>query len=227
MEQALGIHLGTVPFFILWFCGGVMLIGMALYKWGVLSAAKDDRFYQRLAAVGLLAGAPLAAFGIWWNFAGGWSWQRSMFVGELFNTWGCLPMALGYLGLVMLAVRRGFLPGLQVRLAAVGRMAFTNYLLQTVLCTAIFYGHGLGLYGSRGEVPATPGRLRGVGAPVVVVADLAAPVRLRPAGVAVADAHLRAVAGVAASDSQGEVQRERTSLNSRSTLIGAVGSTMP
>ena len=57
-------------------------------------------------------------------------------------------MALGYLGLVMLAVRRGFLPGLQARLAAVGRMAFTNYLLQTVLCTSIFYGHGLGLYGS-------------------------------------------------------------------------------
>ena len=111
MEQALGIHLGTVPFFVLWFCGGLMLIGMALYKWGVLSAAKDDRFYQRLAAVGLLAGAPLVAFGIWWNFAGGWIWQRSMFVGELFNTWGCLPMALGYLGLVMLAVRRGFLPG--------------------------------------------------------------------------------------------------------------------
>ncbi len=147
MEQALGIHLGTVPFFVLWFCGGLMLIGMALYKWGVLSAAKDDRFYRRLTAVGLLAGAPLVAFGIWWNFAGDWSWQRSMFFGELFNTWGCVPMALGYLGLVMLAVRRGILPDLQARLAAVGRMAFTNYLLQTVLCTSIFYGHGLGLYG--------------------------------------------------------------------------------
>ena len=148
MEQALGMHLGTLPFFVLWFCGGLMLIGMALYKWGVLSAAKDDRFYRRLAVVGLLAGAPIVAFGIWWNFAGDWSWQRSMFFGGLFNTWGCVPMALGYLGLVMLAVRRGFLPGLQTRLAAVGRMAFTNYLLQTVLCTAIFYGHGLGLFGS-------------------------------------------------------------------------------
>ena len=71
-----------------------------------------------------------------------------MFFGTLFNSWGCIPVALGYLGLVMLAVRRGFLPGLQARLAAVGRMAFTNYLLQTVLCTTIFYGHGLGLFGS-------------------------------------------------------------------------------
>ena len=147
-EEALGIHLGLLPFFAIWFCGGLMLIGMALYKWGVLGAARDDRFYGRLASIGLLAGLPLVAFGMWWNFAGGWAWQRSMFFGTLFNSWGCIPVALGYLGLVMLAVRRGFLPGLQARLAAVGRMAFTNYLLQTVLCTTIFYGHGLGLFGS-------------------------------------------------------------------------------
>ena len=147
-EEALGIHLGLLPFFAIWFCGGLMLIGMALYKWGVLSAAKDDRFYQRLAFMGLVVGLPLVAFGMGWNFAGGWAWQRSMFFGTLFNSWGCIPVALGYLGLVMLAVRRGFLPGLQARLAAVGRMAFTNYLLQTVLCTTIFYGHGLGLFGS-------------------------------------------------------------------------------
>ena len=147
-EEAFGIHLGLLPFFAIWFCGGLMLIGMALYKWGVLGAARDDHFYRRLASIGLLAGLPLVAFGTWWNFAGGWAWQRSMFFGTLFNSWGCIPVALGYLGLVMLAVRRGFLPGLQARLAAVGRMAFTNYLLQTVLCTTVFYGHGLGLFAS-------------------------------------------------------------------------------
>ena len=146
--EAFGIHVGLLPFFAVWFCAGLMLIGMALYRWGILSAARDDRFYARLAAAGLLAGLPLVAFGVWWNFAGDWAWQRSMFFGSLFNTWGCIPVALGYLGLVMLAVRRGFLPGLQARLAAVGRMAFTNYLLQTVLCTTIFYGHGLGLFAS-------------------------------------------------------------------------------
>ena len=32
-------------------------------------------------------------------------------------------------------------------LAATGQMAFTNYLLQTVICTTIFYGHGFGFFG--------------------------------------------------------------------------------
>ena len=33
-------------------------------------------------------------------------------------------------------------------LAAVGQMALTNYLTHTIVCTTIFYGHGLGLFGS-------------------------------------------------------------------------------
>jgi len=38
--------------------------------------------------------------------------------------------------------------GWQLRpVAAVGRMALSNYLLQTLICTTIFYGHGLGLFG--------------------------------------------------------------------------------
>lgn len=31
--------------------------------------------------------------------------------------------------------------------SAVGRMAFTNYLMQSIVCTWIFYHYGLGLYG--------------------------------------------------------------------------------
>jgi uncharacterized protein len=45
-------------------------------------------------------------------------------------------------------------------LAAIGRMAFTNYILQTILCTAIFYGHGFGVFGSVALDPATRSLLR-------------------------------------------------------------------
>jgi uncharacterized protein len=50
-------------------------------------------------------------------------------------------------GLVMLIYRAGVLSWLTRAFAAVGQMAFTNYLLHTIICTTIFYGHGLGLFG--------------------------------------------------------------------------------
>ena len=137
----------ALPLMLLWRCAGAMLLGMALYKWGVLSAVRSDRFYRRLTVIGLATGLPLVAAGLWWNFSGDWTWQRSFFTGSQFNYWGSAGVALGYVGLVSLAVRKDVLPGLQRALAATGRMAFTNYILQTVLCTLIFYGHGLGLFG--------------------------------------------------------------------------------
>ena len=48
----------------------------------------------------------------------------------------------------MLVCRTEALQTLTRPFAAVGRTALTNYLLQTVLCTTIFYGHGLGWFGS-------------------------------------------------------------------------------
>jgi uncharacterized protein len=44
-------------------------------------------------------------------------------------------------------VRLGVAGWLQRRLAAVGRMALSNYLLQSVICTFIFYGYGFALFG--------------------------------------------------------------------------------
>jgi uncharacterized protein len=42
------------------------------------------------------------------------------------------------------------------RFANMGRMAFSNYILETVICTTIFYGHGFGLFGSVDRVHQRP-----------------------------------------------------------------------
>lgn len=43
--------------------------------------------------------------------------------------------------------QQSLVPGLMNGLARVGQMAFTNYLMQTIICTLIFYGYGLGYFG--------------------------------------------------------------------------------
>lgn len=133
--------------YIGWRVTGVMLIGMALFKWRVLSAERSGRFYRIMLAAGFGIGIPLIVTGVVRNFAAGWAWPYSMFIGWQFNYLGSLGVAAGYIALVMLLCRSARLPALRERLAAVGRMAFTNYLLQSLICTTLFYGHGFGLFG--------------------------------------------------------------------------------
>ena len=57
------------------------------------------------------------------------------------------PLLLAVIGLVMLWCRSDSLCGLQNALAAVGKMALTNYLSHSVICLFIFTGAGLALFG--------------------------------------------------------------------------------
>lgn len=131
-----------------WRVMSMMLLGMALFKWKVLSAELSGSFYFRLVLVGLVLGFSLSATGVVLNFRNNWSIEFSMFLGKQFNYLGSVGTALGYLGLVMLICKSYACRGFKNTFSAVGRMAFTNYILMTLIATFIFYGSGLGLFGS-------------------------------------------------------------------------------
>ncbi len=145
--EAFGLQTMVFLVYFLWRAGGLMLVGMGLYRLGVLTGRRSIAFYRRTAVVGLGLGLPLVAAGIVYNVRADFSLEHSMFQGTLFNYVGSLGVFLGYVSVVMLVVQGRRLPRLQQRLAAVGRMALTNYISQSVLCSLFFYGHGLGMFG--------------------------------------------------------------------------------
>lgn len=60
---------------------------------------------------------------------------------------GAPALTLFYVSLVITLYKKGFLCGLWNVLVPVGRMALTNYLMQSVICTTIFYSYGFGYFG--------------------------------------------------------------------------------
>ncbi|MBK5292751.1 MAG: DUF418 domain-containing protein [Acidobacteriia bacterium] len=124
----------------------MMLIGMALMKLDVLSAAKPMRFYVRLAGIGLGIGLPVNAVSTWMVMQSGYDPLFMPFATSSYQI-GRATVALGYLAIVMIVCKAGVLGFLTRRLAAVGQSAFSNYISHSIICSLFFYGHGLGMFG--------------------------------------------------------------------------------
>ena len=130
-----------------WRAGGLMLLGMGLFKMGVLTAQRSNAYYRNMLLAGFVVGLPLIIYGMVSNFSSGWSLEYARFTGSLFNYWGSIGISLSYISAVMLIAKSGRWQAVVERFAAVGRTALSNYLLQTVLSILVFYGFGLGLFG--------------------------------------------------------------------------------
>ncbi|WP_020146848.1 MULTISPECIES: DUF418 domain-containing protein [unclassified Thioalkalivibrio] len=140
----------------LWQMLAMMFIGMALLRLGFLHGTWSLAGYRRVVLIGLGAGIPLVLAGLWFNTAVEWDLRYSMFLGRIANLWGSVAIALAWVALVILLAhpdgRRRILPGVIRALEAVGRLALTNYIGQSILAAMIFYGIGLGLFSQFGHL---------------------------------------------------------------------------
>lgn len=146
--DAFSMEIGIFLLFLGWKTIANMLLGMALFKWRAITGERPAAVYWKMMAAGFLLGLPIVGLGIWRDFAAGWDGRYSFFFGSQFNYWGAIAVDMGWIGAIVLLYKSGRVTRLAASFAALGRTAFSNYILQTLICSAIFYGDGLALFGA-------------------------------------------------------------------------------
>jgi uncharacterized protein len=134
----------------LWDIASMMLLGMALLVWGFFHRFSVKK-YLLIALPALIIGLLLAWFRNHYQDLkladyGKYIENNPVPFNQFFPVERAL-LAVGYASIVLALLRMNFLTWLWRVLAATGRMAFTNYFLQTILCTGFFYGYGMGYFG--------------------------------------------------------------------------------
>jgi uncharacterized protein len=133
-------------FFVSWRALSLMLIGIVMFKTGFITASLKPATYRLISSAGIGLGVFITTIGMVQNLKHGFSLQYSSDIGGLFNYVGSLVSAVGYIALIMLFVKSQYFTGLKSLLTNVGKMAFTNYIMQSVLASLIFYGFGLNYF---------------------------------------------------------------------------------
>ncbi|MCP4662149.1 MAG: DUF418 domain-containing protein [bacterium] len=144
-EINVGIQSRSIYRRTFWDTAGMMLLGMGLFKLGVFSAGRSARFYLVLMGTGYALGLSLNGYPAYEIIAHNFDpvWGRLAYA---YYDLGRLAVGLGHLGMVLLIYKLGRPRWLIASLAAVGRMALSNYIGPTIVCSLLFFGFGFGLF---------------------------------------------------------------------------------
>jgi uncharacterized protein len=125
-----------------------MFLGLAFFKMGILQGEAKTKVYAWMTAIGLGVGLPLSylfvIYDVNYNFNYFEIIKNKPF--EFYELQRFIH-SIGIFGLIMLMYKSGWFKWLFALMRPVGQMAFTNYLMQSVICGIIFMGIGFGLFG--------------------------------------------------------------------------------
>ncbi|NNK29769.1 MAG: DUF418 domain-containing protein [Flavobacteriaceae bacterium] len=124
----------------------MMLLGIALFKLQVITASLRRKDYLLMMVLGYGIGISINYYETMILLNDNFSVLAFMKSG-LTYPFGRVAVAFGHIGLIMLFCKSGILGFLKNALAAVGRMALTNYIMHSVICAFVFTGIGFSLFG--------------------------------------------------------------------------------
>ena len=140
-RQSLGVYRMWI-----WDVFSMVLLGMAFFKNGIFKAEKSTRYYWIMLLAGYLVGVSVNYWETSYLMKHNFSIQ-AFYITDITHELGRVPTTIGHIGFIMLFIKSGILPFLQRALAAVGQMAFSNYIMHTIICITIFLGFGFGMWG--------------------------------------------------------------------------------
>jgi uncharacterized protein len=135
----------------------MFLLGSYAYRRGFFQNLSSHRpFIRRVLVYGLILGVTgNIAFAALAGAEAVFPPSPAGIVGVITYAFGVPALALGVVALIATLWQRPEWRRPLAWLAPVGRMALTNYLMQTVICVLIFYGYGLRQFGRFGATKAT------------------------------------------------------------------------
>ena len=150
---AVDIQTKYLPFEV-WDSLALMLLGLALFKWGFLTGAWSTKDYWTVLKIGYGLGLPLVMYSSYYAFRHFTTLEANLarmeqvpinWIGLIYPFQRIL-IVLGHASALILLAKSGVAQGLCRRLAAVGRMALSNYISHSIICTLFFFGYGLNYF---------------------------------------------------------------------------------